>query len=76
LVDGRPIPFGGASKEALVRALHEARCLGHNYGGTEHILLGLLHAEGAAQRILLAERARVDVVRKQVDDWRAPTWAS
>ena len=53
----------------LERALREALSLGHNYIGTEHILLGLTREnEGAASRILLdldadAEKIRNEVIR-------------
>jgi ATP-dependent Clp protease ATP-binding subunit ClpA len=50
---GGHIPFERASKKALELALREAIHLEHNYIGTEHILLGLLHGEdGAAHHIL------------------------
>ena len=64
---GSHIPFERASKKVLELALREALRLGHDYIGTEHILLGLLHAEGAAQRILLARGARLDTARLKVD---------
>jgi ATP-dependent Clp protease ATP-binding subunit ClpC len=35
-------PFTEPAREAVVRAQEEARSLGHNYIGTEHILLGLV----------------------------------
>ena len=42
------IPFDRAAKKALELALREALRLQHNYIGTEHILLGMLHAGGPA----------------------------
>jgi ATP-dependent Clp protease ATP-binding subunit ClpC len=47
------IPFTPRAKKVLELALREALSLGHNYIGTEHILLGLLReGEGIGQRIL------------------------
>jgi ATP-dependent Clp protease ATP-binding subunit ClpC len=49
------IPFTPRAKKVLELALREALSLGHNYIGTEHILLGLVREnEGVAARILLA----------------------
>ncbi|HEV2640301.1 MAG TPA: Clp protease N-terminal domain-containing protein [Actinocrinis sp.] len=42
------IPFSEDAKSALVATLHAALNLGHNYIGTEHILLGVLHLAGPA----------------------------
>src|SRR6266498_998156 len=48
------IPFTPRAKKALEGALNEAVALGHNYIGTEHILLGIARVrEGVAARILL-----------------------
>jgi len=48
------IPFTPRSKKALELAAEEARALGHNYIGTEHLLLGLVkEGEGMAYRVLL-----------------------
>ncbi|MBA3364639.1 MAG: UvrB/UvrC motif-containing protein, partial [Actinobacteria bacterium] len=48
------IPFTPRAKKVLELALREALSLGHNYIGTEHILLGLAReGEGVANRILL-----------------------
>ena len=48
------MPFTPRAKKVLERALREALSLGHNYIGTEHILLGLVREnEGVAARILL-----------------------
>ena len=47
------IPFTPRAKRVLELALEEARQLGHNYIGTEHLLLGLLReGEGVAARVL------------------------
>src|SRR5512142_178991 len=48
------IPFTPRAKKALELAAEEARALGHNYIGTEHLLLGLVReGEGMAYRVLL-----------------------
>jgi ATP-dependent Clp protease ATP-binding subunit ClpC len=63
------IPFTPRAKKVLEIALREALSIGHNYIGTEHILLGLLREnEGVAARILLdsgvdAERVRTEIFR-------------
>ena len=49
------LPRTPRAKEAMARAAEEARILGHNYLGTEHVLLGLLHnREGVAAKALMA----------------------
>ena len=61
------IPFTPRAKRVLERSLEEARQLGHNYIGTEHLLLGLIReGEGVAARVL--ENLGVDLskVRTQV----------
>ncbi len=74
------IPFTPRAKKVLELALREALSLGHNYIGTEHILLGLVREnEGVAARILLdfdadSEKIRNEVIRMLSDpalDWRA-----
>ncbi len=63
------IPFTPRAKKVLELALREALSLGHNYIGTEHLLLGLVREnEGVAARILLdfdadAEKIRGEVIR-------------
>ncbi len=48
------IPFTPRSKKALELSAEDARALGHNYIGTEHLLLGLVkEGEGMAYRVLL-----------------------
>ena len=61
------IPFTPRAKKVLELALREALSLGHNYIGTEHILLGLVREnEGVAARILLDFDADSLTVRNQV----------
>jgi ATP-dependent Clp protease ATP-binding subunit ClpC len=57
-------PFTAASKRVLERALHEALVLGHNYIGTEHILLGLISlSEGPSVQILADMNLTPDAIR-------------
>jgi len=59
------IPFTPRAKKVLELALREALSLGHNYIGTEHILLGLVREnEGVAARILLDFDADDEAVRE------------
>src|SRR5438309_1310932 len=61
------IPFTPRAKKVLELSLREALTLGHNYIGTEHILLGLVREnEGVAARILLDFGADADKVRSEV----------
>ncbi|CAL8467413.1 g6951 [Coccomyxa elongata] len=61
------IPFTPRAKRVLELSLEEARQLGHNYIGTEHILLGLLReGEGVAARVLETLGADVSKIRTQV----------
>jgi ATP-dependent Clp protease ATP-binding subunit ClpC len=66
---GGQIPFTPRAKKVLELSLREALSLGHNWIGTEHVLLGLVREnEGVAARILLdfdadAEKLRNEVVR-------------
>lgn len=61
------IPFTPRAKKVLELALREALQLGHNYIGTEHILLGLIReGEGVAARVLLSLGADLEKVRNQV----------
>ena len=57
------IPFTPRAKRVLELAIEEARLLGHNYVGTEHLLLGLIReGEGVAAQVL----AELGVDRKRV----------
>jgi ATP-dependent Clp protease ATP-binding subunit ClpC len=62
------IPFTPKAKKAIELSGEEARSLGHNYIGTEHLLLGLIReGEGVASQVLLnlgvdLERARQEVI--------------
>jgi ATP-dependent Clp protease ATP-binding subunit ClpC len=63
------IPFTPRAKKVLELALREALSLGHNYIGTEHVLLGVVREnQGVAARILLdfdadAEKIRTEIIR-------------
>jgi Clp amino terminal domain, pathogenicity island component/UvrB/uvrC motif len=60
------IPFTPRAKKVLELSLREALSLGHNYIGTEHILLGLVREnEGVAARILIQYGATAEAVRNE-----------
>src|SRR5271166_2158698 len=62
------IPFTPRAKKVLELSLREALQLGHNYIGTEHILLGLIReGEGAAAQVLVKLGADPSRVRQQVN---------
>ncbi|HEX4787182.1 MAG TPA: Clp protease N-terminal domain-containing protein [Actinospica sp.] len=63
------IPFTAHAKEALRGALEEALELGHNYIGTEHLLLGLQReADYTSAEMLTALGAQKDTVRREMLD--------
>jgi ATP-dependent Clp protease ATP-binding subunit ClpA len=60
------IPFTPRAKKVLDLSLREALALGHNYIGTEHLLLGLVREnEGVAARILVHYGADAEAVRNE-----------
>ena len=64
---GGHIPFTPRAKRVLELSLREALQLGHNYIGTEHILLGLIReGEGVAAQVLVKLGADLARVREQV----------
>lgn len=61
------IPFTPRAKKVIELSLREALQLGHNYIGTEHILLGLIReGEGVAAQVLVKLGAELARVRQQV----------
>jgi ATP-dependent Clp protease ATP-binding subunit ClpC len=61
------IPFTPRAKRVLELSLREAKQLGHNYIGTEHILLGLIRErEGVAAQVLVTLGGDLSRVRRQV----------
>ena len=64
---GNAPPFTPRAKKCLELALGEALQLGHNYIGTEHVLLGLIReGEGVASQVLLAQGLELSQVRSKV----------
>ena len=62
------IPLTSPAKEVLELSLREALQLGHNYIGTEHILLGLIgEGEGVAAQVLVKLGADPSRIRQQVN---------
>ena len=61
--------FTDRARRVVVLAQEEARLLNHNYIGTEHILLGLIHeGEGVAAKALESMGTSLDAVRAQVEE--------
>src|SRR6266496_2034179 len=61
--------FTDRARRVVVLAQEEARTLNHNYIGTEHILLGLIHeGEGVAGKALEALGISLEAVQSQVDE--------
>jgi ATP-dependent Clp protease ATP-binding subunit ClpA len=61
--------FTDRARRVVVLAQEEARMLNHNYIGTEHILLGLIHeGEGIAAKALESLGISLDAVRQQVEE--------
>ena len=61
------LPFTPRAKKVLELAVEEASTLGHNYIGTEHLLLGLIKEnEGIAARVLLNLGVKLEEVRDEV----------
>lgn len=61
------IPYTPRAKKVLELSLREALQLGHNYIGTEHILLGLIReGEGVAAQVLTGQGLELNAVRRKV----------
>ena len=61
------IPFTPKAKKVIELAMEEARSLGHNYIGTEHLLLGLIReGEGVASQVLMNLGLDLNRVRSEV----------
>ncbi|MCK5451026.1 MAG: AAA family ATPase, partial [Candidatus Omnitrophica bacterium] len=61
------IPFTPRAKKVIELAMDEARSLGHNYIGTEHLLLGLIReGDGVASQVLVNMGLDLKIVREEV----------
>ncbi len=61
------IPFTPRAKKVLELSVEEAQNMGHNYVGTEHILLGLIReGEGVAARVLESLGINLDAVKSEI----------
>ncbi|MBN1526782.1 MAG: AAA family ATPase, partial [Candidatus Omnitrophica bacterium] len=61
------LPFTPKAKKVIELAMEEARALGHNYIGTEHLLLGLIReGEGVASQVLMNLGLELERVREEV----------
>ena len=66
-IDGTDIPFTPKAKKVIELAMDEARNLGHNYIGTEHLLLGLIReGDGVASQVLINMGLDLKIVRDEV----------
>jgi ATP-dependent Clp protease ATP-binding subunit ClpC len=67
--ESKHIPFTQRAKKVLELSLRESQHLGHNYIGTEHILLALLReGDGVAAQVLVASGLDLYRVRQQVTE--------
>src|SRR5262249_16301262 len=67
------LPLTPRSKKVIEYSIEEARNLNHNYVGTEHLLLGLLHEqEGVAAQVLMNLGLRLDDLRGEILNLLAP----
>jgi ATP-dependent Clp protease ATP-binding subunit ClpC len=64
--------FTNESRRVLVLAQEEARLLYHNFIGTEHILLGLIHQGGVGARALGSLDIHLEAVRVAVQETIGP----
>lgn len=70
---GKHVPFSVSAKNVLMQALREALALGHDYVGTEHLLLALISEPGgAAARVLFSCGVDLGQLRQQLPGllWR------
>ncbi len=69
--------FTDRARRVLVLAQEEARLLNHNFIGTEHVLLGLLHeGEGIAAKALTSLGVALETVREEVEETIGPSGSS
>ncbi|MDQ6781847.1 MAG: ATP-dependent Clp protease ATP-binding subunit, partial [Actinomycetota bacterium] len=69
--------FTDRARRVLVLAQEEARLLNHNFIGTEHILLGLIHeGEGVAAKALESLGVSLEAVREKVEETIGPAGSS
>jgi ATP-dependent Clp protease ATP-binding subunit ClpA len=65
--------FTNGARQVVVLAQHEARALGHDWIGTEHLLLGLAaESDGLAARVLDRAGVRLEDLRRAVTDRVGP----
>ena len=60
------LPYTSLGKQSIEFAIESAKELKHNYVGTEHLLLGILKADGVASKVLQSLGAKPDEVRSEV----------
>jgi hypothetical protein len=64
--------FTNRARTVVVAAQEEARLLGHDHIGTEHLLLGLMAGDGVAAKVLLSTGLTPEVVRRPIIDTLGP----
>jgi ATP-dependent Clp protease ATP-binding subunit ClpA len=65
--------FTDRARRVVVAAQEEARMLGHNHIGSEHLLLGLLHEQdGTAAQVLASAGITAEAARAQVEEFAGP----
>lgn len=60
--------FTDEARRVFILAQEEARLLNHNHLGTEHVLLGLLHTDEVAGRVLESAGVSLEVARQHVEE--------
>ena len=81
LLEGQPhrasvekLPQSQAAKKVVTHAIEEARALGHNYIGTEHLLLGLMcDSEMVSAQVLANLGLQLDAVRAEIQRLAPPS---
>src|SRR5262245_13073519 len=72
VVTRSPLPQTAGAKKVIEYAVEEARNLGHDYIGTEHLLLGLLREqEGVAAQVLMNLGLKPEAAREELQIGRA-----
>lgn len=62
------LPQTPATRDVVLQAISEARGMGHNYVGTEHLLLGLMGVDGKGREALVNLGVSIDRVKEMIHD--------
>ena len=64
------LPMNQQTKDMMVRAIEEAKAMGHDYIGTEHLLLGILRLEGSIALMALSRLgANLKAIKPAIIEW-------